>query len=88
MPAARELNRVLGLGLDEPATDELLDEVERFFEGITFFVQLAPGTQPPDLEARLAARGYVRDYAWAKFDRAGRGRAGAADRPAPRAGGP
>ena len=69
LPGARELNRVLGLGLDEPATDELLDEVGRFFEGITFFVQLAPGTQPPDLETRLAARGYVRDYAWAKFDR-------------------
>ena len=69
LPGARELNRVLGLGLDEPATDEVLDAIERFFAGITFFVQLAPGAQPPDLEARLAARGYVRDYAWAKFDR-------------------
>jgi GNAT superfamily N-acetyltransferase len=69
LPGARELNRVLGLGLDEPATEAVLDEIERFFSGITFFVQLAPGAQPPDLEARLAARGYLRDYAWAKFDR-------------------
>lgn len=69
LSGARELNRVLGLGLDGPATDAQLDEVERFFDGGPFFVQLAPGARPPDLEARLAARGYVRDYAWAKFDR-------------------
>lgn len=64
-------NRVLGLGLAAPATDEALDEVAAFFSRhrVAYAVTLAPGAEPPDLAQRLERRGFARGHAWTKFER-------------------
>lgn len=65
------MNRVLGLGLAEPATDALLDEIAAFFRaaGTRYAVALAPGAGPSDLPDRLAARGFEPGNPWTKFER-------------------
>jgi GNAT superfamily N-acetyltransferase len=65
------LNRVVGLGLDEPATDVALDEIAAFFErvGQRYYVSVSPRAKPSDLPARLERRGYATGYAWMKFTR-------------------
>jgi ribosomal protein S18 acetylase RimI-like enzyme len=65
------LNRVVGLGLDEAATDAALDEIASFFErvGQRYYVSLNPKAKPSDLPARLEGRGYANGYAWMKFTR-------------------
>jgi GNAT superfamily N-acetyltransferase len=70
-PASALLNRVLGLGLDEPATEEALDEIEAFFagSGVSYGITVTPEVEPPELTALLEARGFSRGYAWAKFRR-------------------
>ncbi len=62
-------NRVLGLGLEAPATDEQLDEALGFLQGAQAYVTVAPEAEPRDLGERLAARGLPRDRGWAKFVR-------------------
>lgn len=65
------LNRVVGLGLERPATDGDLDAIESFFSGRDqqFYVSLNPKATPPDLPARLRRRGFSDGYAWMKFRR-------------------
>ena len=65
----RSLNQAVGLGIERPATDDDLDEIERFFAdaGVRHFVALAPAARPPELRDRLAERGYGESYAWMKF---------------------
>ena len=65
------LNRVVGLGLDEPATEEQLEEIEAFFapHGQQYYVSLSPKAKPSDLPDRLARRGFGDGYAWMKFTR-------------------
>jgi len=65
------LNRVVGLGLDGPATDDDLDAIEAFFEryGQRFYVSLNPQAKPSDVPARLRRRGFSDSYAWMKFSR-------------------
>jgi GNAT superfamily N-acetyltransferase len=65
------LNRVVGLGLDEPATDDDLDAIESFFasHGQEFYVSLHRRAKPSDLPARLERRGFTASYAWMKFTR-------------------
>ena len=64
-------NRVVGLGLDEPATDDHLDEVQSFFAAHEqpFYVSLNPRAAPGDLPRRLEQRGFSEGYAWMKFKR-------------------
>ena len=64
-------NRVLGLGLDRPATPEQLDEVVDFFRvlGVEWCAAVAPQAEPPELDSWLETRGLARGYAWAKFRR-------------------
>lgn len=64
-------NRVIGLGLREPATAADLDAILALFEqyGAAPAVQLSPAAQPADLPGRLAARGFRREDAWIKFVR-------------------
>jgi len=63
-------DRVIGLGVDEPATDADLDAIHRFYAdhaGGEWAVSLAPGVMPADLPDRLVARGYRRGQApWPK----------------------
>lgn len=65
------LNRVVGLGLDAPATEKDLDAIESFFarQGQPFYVSLNPKAEPADLPGRLQRRGYSNGYAWMKFTR-------------------
>lgn len=65
-------NRVLGLGMGEPATRAMLDEiVARYaFAGVPrFFVQLNPAAQPSALTEWLSARGFVHYNNWVKLCR-------------------
>ena len=64
------LNRVTGLGLDGPADDGELDEIESFFaaHGTRYAVAVSPSA-PPDLGRRLRERGFADGYAWMKFRR-------------------
>jgi hypothetical protein len=64
-------NRVIGLGLREPAGEALLDDLLARFaaQGARPAVQLSPAAQPADLPDRLAARGFRREDAWIKFIR-------------------
>src|SRR5262249_17007184 len=64
-------NRVLGLGLAEPADEALLDELDAFFAaaGTGYAVALAPGARPADLPERLEAHGFRPGYGWTKFER-------------------
>src|SRR5262249_61728440 len=66
------LNRVSGLGLQEPATDEQLDEIAAFFEpfDVEYAIAIAPQAQPAELTGLLAERGFASGYAWTKFMRA------------------
>src|SRR5688572_2134102 len=65
VPGMRELNRVMGLGLDRPATDSDLDAIAAFYGGEEHVIALAPSARCVD----LAPRGYTPGYAWMKFSR-------------------
>ena len=64
-------NRVLGLGVVEPATEEMIDRIAALYapSGNTFIVQLAPGAQPADLPGWLEQRGMRRGDNWVKVYR-------------------
>src|SRR5689334_4915435 len=61
-------NRVLGLGLTEPATESMLDAVVALYAptGNRFMVQVSPAARPAALPAWLEARGFKRRDNWAK----------------------
>lgn len=63
------VNRVLGLGVSQPATDETIDAVVAAYGPLRHTVALAPCAQPADLPERLRARGYEPGHAWVKFAR-------------------
>ncbi len=65
-------NRVIGLGLDEPAAEATLDAAVELYRraGIrNFGVQLSPAAQPADLPGWLQARGLAPASRWAKVYR-------------------
>ena len=64
-------NRVIGLGLREPASEALLDDLLARFaaQGARAAVQLSPPAQPADLPGWLEARDFHREDAWIKFVR-------------------
>jgi GNAT superfamily N-acetyltransferase len=66
------LNRVAGLGVAEPATEQHLDEIDAFYEpfGVEYAVAVAPQARPAELTGMLAERGFASGYAWTKFTRA------------------
>ena len=70
VPENTMINRVTGLGLLEPPTDGRLDEIDAFFRegGVRYAIGVSPFA-PPDLGARLEARGFETGYAWMKFRR-------------------
>lgn len=63
-------NRAIGLGLDQPARDDTLDDIVSWFQAASiprFFVQLSPFASPGDLPARLARRGLAHYNNWVKL---------------------
>ena len=65
------LNRVIGLGVAEPATEAMVDQIVDCYRqaGVPPAVQLSPGAQPPELAGWLAARGLQPDDHWIKLVR-------------------
>jgi GNAT superfamily N-acetyltransferase len=64
------INRVIGLGISEPATDETLDAIAGVYGSIRHAIALAPGARPEGVAAMLRERGYEPAHAWVKFARA------------------
>lgn len=65
-------NRVVGLGVAEPARLEVVDEAEARFRALgakRFMVPVAPGAEPADLADRLAERGFYRHNHWIRLVR-------------------
>ena len=64
-------NRVIGLGIEEPATEEMVDEIVALYKpgGVRFIVHVSPAAQPVEIPAWLEARGLERGDRWAKFYR-------------------
>ena len=63
------LNRVQGLGVARPATEQDLDEIAELYGSTAHAISLAPAARPAELEQMLRARGYAPGYAWVKFVR-------------------
>jgi hypothetical protein len=63
------VNRVLGLGLSEPADAAALDRIAAVYGPVRHTIALAPSARPADLADGLRARGYEPAHAWVKFHR-------------------
>lgn len=68
-PDSPMLNRVVGLGLDEPATEDDIDAVLAAMEGVSAYVAVSPFAAPADLGLRLAERGLEHGWGWMVFER-------------------
>ena len=68
-PDSPMLNRVVGLGLDAPASDDDIDAVLRAMEGVACYVAVSPFAAPADLAIRLDQRGLARGWGWTVFER-------------------
>ena len=64
-------NRVLGLGIAEPATEEMVDRIASLYKeaGVRGMVQLAPTARPAELPRWLEARGLTLRDNWVKMIR-------------------
>jgi GNAT superfamily N-acetyltransferase len=62
-------NRALGVGLDRPADDTLLDAIQAHFApgGRDHSINLCPAALPTDLPERLRSRGYGCYFHWIKW---------------------
>jgi len=61
------INRVIGLGVAEPATPAALDEIGEVYRSVRHSIALAPSAAPAGLASELRERGYEPGYAWVKF---------------------
>lgn len=69
-PDSPMLNRVVGLGVETPATEANVGEVlAAIGAGITFYVAIAPAARPADLPEWLRARGLEPGWGWMVFRR-------------------
>lgn len=73
VPAAPEspmLNRIVGLGVDRPATESDVDAaLAAIGPGITFYVSVTHGARPGELRSWLRARGLSPGWGWMAFRR-------------------
>jgi hypothetical protein len=67
-PASPMLNRVVGLGLDGPVDEGLLDEALAAMGDTAFYVDVSP-TADPSLDGLLEARGLEEGWGWMLFER-------------------
>lgn len=69
-PASPMLNRIVGLGVERPATEADLDAaLAAIGPGVAFYVAVGPGARPPELSGWLAARGLEPSWGWMAFAR-------------------
>jgi hypothetical protein len=68
-PDSAMINRVVGLGCSEPATEAVLDEVLEAMRGVRYFVAVSPQAEPRALEGWLAERGLEKGWGWMQFSR-------------------
>jgi GNAT superfamily N-acetyltransferase len=69
-PDSPMLNRIVGLGVGRPATEDDLDEaLAQFAPGVTFYVGVSPHAQPAQLTDWLSARGLEPGWGWMEFHR-------------------
>ena len=69
-PQSPMLNRVVGLGVDRPATESDVDAVlAAIGPGVSFYVAVAPGARPAELPAWLRDRGLSAGWGWMAFRR-------------------
>ena len=62
------VNRVMGVGLGEPADDRLLDAIAAHYRANReHAIHVAPYAEPADLAGRLRARGYGHYFSWIKW---------------------
>ncbi|MBC7171333.1 MAG: GNAT family N-acetyltransferase [Polyangiaceae bacterium] len=67
IPQAAALHRVLGIGIDAPASAAELDEVLAFSRESQAAVQLAPFAKPEGIGARWSDAGLVETSRWTRF---------------------
>ncbi len=63
------LNRIVGLGVDRPATRDELDAAIAAMGDATFYVSIEPDARPAELPAWLAERGVEPGWGWMRFTR-------------------
>jgi GNAT superfamily N-acetyltransferase len=69
-PDSPMVNRIVGLGLERPATEADVDEaLGAVPEGTSFYVAVTPGAEPAELPIWLAARGLEAGWGWMWFRR-------------------
>ena len=69
-PDSPMLNRIVGLGLTEPATEAGLDQaLAAIGDDVTCYVSVAPGAHPDTLEDWLRSRGLEPGWGWMAFRR-------------------
>jgi GNAT superfamily N-acetyltransferase len=70
VPGSPMVNRVIGLGVQAPATEADVDEaLAAMGAGVTFYVAVAPGARPAGLGEWLRARGLEPGWGWMAFRR-------------------
>jgi GNAT superfamily N-acetyltransferase len=68
-PESPMLNRIAGLGLEQPATEQQLDGAIAAMAGLRHYVSLSPSARPAEIAAWLRARGYEPSWGWMQFQR-------------------
>jgi GNAT superfamily N-acetyltransferase len=69
-PMSPMLNQIVGLGVDEPATEAVLDAaLEAIGDDVTCYVAVAPEARPAELAAWLRDRGLEPGWGWMSFRR-------------------
>ena len=70
VPDSPMLNRIVGLGVGQPATEADLDAaLAGIGSGVSFYVAVAPDARPPQLPEWLRARGLEPGWGWTIFHR-------------------
>jgi GNAT superfamily N-acetyltransferase len=68
-PDSPMLNRIAGLGVDIPATQEDLDRALAAAAGTTCYIAFSPHARPRELPRWLSGRGLERSWGWRQFVR-------------------
>jgi GNAT superfamily N-acetyltransferase len=72
VPLARSapmLNRIVGLGVDGPATEQQLDAAIAAMDGLRHYVSVSPHAEPAEIANWLRARGFEPGWGWMQFCR-------------------